>query len=307
MTHPDTAACMCGRPTAGAILCERCQTTLKWSMVNVAAYFVDLENVARKQTRYGSGEATKGSIGKTQPLPVDLRFLDADAAGSELRRDSVARIDVWVRLVRRQQAELHGPTCTDCLHVSCSGARRRRRPTSALPSQVAYLARHFRLVASQEWAPVMLAQMLDLERRLGRMVNRPADRWYAGKCSARDLLTDELCPAELYASEDSGLIECRVCGTRHDVHERREFLLEEAKEYQVTASEAARALQAWTDYDGSEKKLVDRIGKWRDRGSLEVQEVTSLQGRDRHLYRLGDIQELLVEHAQRSQQRRIGA
>jgi hypothetical protein len=100
---------------------------------------------------------------------------------------------------------------------------------------------------------------------------------------------------------DSGTITCPACGTEHDVASRRDFLLAEAKDYQVTATEAAQALLAWTDYDGTETKLVDRIRKWRDRGHLEVRDVTSLSGRDRHLYRLGDIQVLLIGDAQDAQ------
>lgn len=301
-----TAACACGRPTAGAVLCPRCQETLKWALVNVSAHYVDLSTVAMKQARYGSGAATKGSIGKAQPLPVDLRFAGKGATGTELRWDTWNTVVAWARSVMEEQPQLSGPACGDCLHTSCSAIRRRRWPANTLPSMITYLARQFRLVVAEIWAPVMLDELLDLERRLTRMVNRPPERWYAGKCSAIDE-SGEHCTAELYASEDRGQMACHACGTRHDVHGRREFLLEEAKEYRVTATEAAGALMAWTDYDGSEAKLVDRIRKWRDRGRLEVSEVTSLSGRDRHLYRLGDIQELLVEHAQRQQQRKLGA
>lgn len=314
--------CGCGRPTAGSVLCLDCQQTLRWALVNVAAHYLDLGTVAMKRANYGSAGSVKGSIGKAQPLPVDLRFLDAGpppeddrsgrprpatlAVGSQLRWDTWNTMVAWTRTVMEEQPELLGPACGDCLHVSCSQVRRRRWPSNQLPAMTAYLARHFRWIVSQVWAPVLLDELLDLERRLVRMVNRPPDRWYAGKCSATDG-SDNTCTAELYAAADRGHIDCRACGTRHDVADRRAFLLEEAKEYRVTASEAADALMAWTDYDGSEHKLIDRIRKWRDRGRLEVQDVTSLAGRDRHLYRLGDIQELLIEHAQRQQQRKLGA
>ena len=313
--------CRCGKPTAGAPLCPRCQTTFKWALVNVSVYYVDLDTVAQKQTRY-SATATKGSIGKTQPLPVDLRFADKPGkieiqrdgktveiqigGGTELRHEVRNTVVTWCRVVMAEQPELRGPACVDCLHVSCSAVRRRRWPTSSLPSMVAYLARQFRLILAEPWVWDLFDELLALERQLARMVNRPAERWYAGRCSATDE-SGNSCTAELYAREDSGQLTCPACGTQHDVTERRDFLLAEAKDYQVTATEAAGALLAWTDYDGTEKKLIDRIAKWRDRGDLDVRDVTSLNGRDRHLYRLGDIQDLLVEHAQRTQKRRIGA
>lgn len=298
--------CGCGKPTAGAVLCEDCVKTFTYAIPNVGVYYADLDTVERKQTRYVAGGASKGSIGKSQPLPVDARFVGG-GVGDRLRWDAWSLVNAWSRRVLREQPEQHGPVCADvCLHVSCATTRRRRRPGHELSSMIYYLSRQFRWITRQVWAPEMFAAFLDLERRLSKFVDRPPDRWYAGKCSARDEDDgDAICEAELYATVETGHIDCRTCGTRHDVAARRDFLLEEAKGYLVTATEAASALMAWTDYDGSEGKLVDRIRKWRDGEKLEVQDVRSLHGRDRHLYRLGDIQDLLVKAAQNAQTRRI--
>jgi hypothetical protein len=312
--------CSCGRPTAGAALCGGCGTTLAFAFANVAGHYEDLGTVAAKRTRYG-GLATKGSIGKAQPLPVDMRFVSGPpeaahpgatiAPLTQLRWDAWNTVVAWCRTVMDEQSQVIGPWCEDryCLHVSCNVIKTRRWPTNSIQSMCLYLDRQHRWIEGREWAPLMLDEFLDLERRLTRAVNRPPDRWYAGKCSALVLDPDDpqaLCMVDLYAEEDRGTITCPGCTTRHDVTQRRDFLLNEAKDYHVTASEAARALMSWTDYDGSENKLVDRIRKWRDRDKLEVCDVTSLNGKDRHLYRLGDIQRLLVEHAQREQARSIG-
>lgn len=291
--------CGCGRPTAGARLCGHCAKTLAYSLPNIAAYYDDLETVATKRARYGNGAATKGSIGKAQPLPVDLRFAGRVAIGTQLRWDAENTVSTWARVVMAEQPEMHGPTCETCLHTSCHAHKRRVWPRDTLRSMCAYLDRQFRHVTSQEWAEAMLDEFTNLEARLARLVDRPADRWYAGKCSVDD------CPNELYATVERGTVDCRACGIQHDVAERRDFLLREAKDYHVTATEAAGALLAWTDYDGTEEKLVDRIRKWRDREKLAVADVTSLLGKDRHLYRLGDIQALMIERAQHVQSRRV--
>lgn len=298
----------CQTPTAGARLCERCTRTLAIALVNTAAYYDDLDTIATRRARYGSNAATKGSIGKEQPLPADGRFLDLTGDGTQVRYDTWATVVAWTRVVMEDQPELHGPACTTCLHLTCAAIRRSRWPRNTIRSMIAYLDRQWRYVVRCEWVGTFLDEMLDCENRMRRLVDRPADRWYAGKCSARDA-SDNLCPTELYAIEGKPTVRCRTCDTEHDVASRRDFLLAEAKDYLVTATEAAQALISWTDYDGTEKKLVDRIAYWRDRDDdpLEVRDVTSLNGRDRHLYRLGDIQELLVEHAQRQQRRRIGA
>ena len=307
--------CDCGQPTAGAHLCEKCARTLAFAIANVAGDYADLGTIAQKRARYGSQLASKGSIGKAQPLPVDMRFVSAgppsaeDKSGrprgadlaplTQLRWDAWNTVVGWCRTIMEEQAQITGPTCTDCLHRSCHAIKLQRWPkANTIEAMCLYLDKQHRWIEGREWAPVMLDEFLYLERRLRRAVDRPKDRWYAGKCS---------CNAELYAETDRGEIPCRACGERWDVSTRREFLLEEAKDYLVTATEAAGALLAWTDYDGSESKLVDRIRKWRDRDRLEVRDVTSLNGRDRHLFRLGDIQDLLVEHAQRTQARMIAS
>lgn len=313
-----TTTCDCGKPTAGATLCEDCKVTFAYAVSNIGVYWLDLETVATKRSRFGSGGG-KGAIGKERPLPVDMRFINqtiADdqpppphrgahlAPASQLKWDVWSTLVAWCRTVMVDQPPVTGPACATCIHSSCTAVRRRRHPGPNVPGMVNYLARQHRWIHSQVWAPKMLGELLDLERRLARLIDRPADRWYAGKCSHQD--QHGICTAELYATMDRGVITCQACGTNHDVSTRRDFLLKEAGSYLVTATEAAGALLAWTDYDGSEAKLVDRIRKWRDREKLEVVEVTSLNGRDRHLYRLGDVQTLMIAAAQDRQNARLG-
>jgi len=318
--------CGCGVPTSGAWLCDDCGKTFSYAIVNVGVYFDDLSTVITRRVRYGVTGANKGSIGKEQPLPVDMRFINATpgargqhynglplaagratlARGAQLQWDAKATVVAWCRTIMEDQPEATGPACAACIHQSCTTIRRRRWPTDTMGSMVHYLARQFRWLIREQWAPDMLDEFLNLEHRLSNMVDRPPSRWYAGKCSATDE-SGNYCTAELYAQTDKGTIDCPACDTRHDVSVRRDILLREAKGYLVTATEAASALMSWTDYDGTEERLVDRIRKWRDREKLEVADVTSLYGRDRHLYRLGDIQDLLVKHAQRQQQQTLSA
>lgn len=302
----STNTCRCGRTVhEGTTLCPACVRTLVHALVNVACHYADLDTLRTRRARYGGSLAARGSIGKTRPIGVDLRFVtpsNADyaspddvqipgreGAGTALIHDVRNTVVTWVRVCLDDW-----PTLTT--------------PADHIPACCAFLQGIVTAIAGQAWATELLEDMLRLERALARMVDRPAERWYAGKCSASDPEDgDAECSYELYARTDSGTIRCQACGTEHDVAERRDFLLREAGDYHVTATEAAGALIAWTDYDGSEHKLVDLIRKWRDREKLDVQDVTSLLGRDRHLYRLGDIQELLVRHAQREQERRIRA
>lgn len=303
----------CGDPISGARLCGDCCKTLAYALANISAYWTDLVTVETKATRYNSGGATKGSLGKSQPLPVDMRFVNDDATpygtadrapGTALRWETWNSIVTWCRVLMEEAGPpLLEPACRDCIHTTCTAVRRRRWPRNTVRSMLAYFDRQFRFIIRTEWAEQFLDEMLYNERALRRMVDRPADRWYAGKCS---IGTDEVhCTTELYAVAGAKTLTCPGCGFEHDVSTRRDFLLREARAYLVTATEAAQALISWTDYDGTVPKLVDRIRKWRDRDQLDVADVTSLAGRDRHLYRLGDVQDLVVEAAQHAQTKRL--
>lgn len=294
----------CNKPTTGEKLCGKCQKTLAIALVNIAAYHGDLITVESKSTRYTDGAAVRGSVGKEQPLPADGRFLDVNGTGTEVRWGVWNSVTTWCRVLMEESPRLREPVCaTACLHVSCAAVRRRRWPTQGtMRAMIVYFDRQFRFITHAEWASEFLDEMLDNERRLRRLIDRPADRWYAGKCS---IGTDEVfCTAELYALEGNPTVTCPACNYEHDVAARRDFLLKEARAYLVTATEAAQALISWTDYDGTQTKLVNRINMWRDRDQLDVADVTSLNGRDRHLYRLGDIQDLMIEAAQHAQRKR---
>lgn len=296
--------CECGKPTSGAILCDDCCKTLAVALANVSAYWADLETVQTKTVRYGSTGATKGSPGKESPLPIDARFATAEAGGTQVKWDVWSTVVTWCRAVMEDQPELTGPVCVTCLHVSCAAIRRRRWPRNTVRSMLAYLDRQFRWIVREPWAPEFLDSMLDCERRLRRLIDRPADRWYAGKCSIAD--EHGTCTAELYAIAGAETVTCPACAFEHRVAYRREVLLREAEDYLVTATEAAHALASWTEYDGTRDSLRDRIQKWRDRDQLTERGHVEQGGKDRPLYRLGDVVTLLTR-ASRDEKRERSA
>lgn len=296
----------CTRPTSGTILCDYvvegrrkgCAASLAYAVANIGAYYEHAHPTDMRQIAGGdpAKHVDNRLVGGTPTMPA-----------TQIRYDAWATIVAWCRVHMEQRPQINGPTCpTACLHTSCAEARRRAWPTNTITSMTHYLARQHRWTISQPWADAMLDELLDVERRLCWLVDIPAPKWYAGRC----MVTNDQgidCDAELYASTDRGTITCPTCGITHDVADRRDYLLEQAADMLVPASTAATALAAWTDYDGDPGRLTKRISEWRDRGRLEVREVTSLSGRDRHLYRLGDIQTLLVGHVSRKQTHEVSA
>lgn len=282
----------------GTYLCGKCVKTLGHALANTAAHYADLETLRtrRRAVRY-DGSMSKGGK-KEQPVGMDLRF-------AAVRRDTEGNLTegraTEVEHLARNAAVTWARVALDeWPHLTC--------PADNVPAVCRFLGSVTTAIAGQAWAGEMMRDFRRAENRLRGLVDSAPPKWYAGKCSApvgEDDLT--YCDVDLYAQAERGALVCRGCGAEHDIAGRREVLLHEARDVLVTATEAAGALLAWTDYDGSETKLVDRIRKWRDRKQLVGRGSVEIGGKDRTLYRLGDIQDLMVADAQRDQSRRVGA
>lgn len=294
-----TTTCSCGEPIDGATLCARCTKTLAIAIANVSAHHADLDTLRAKLARYSAtGHKTTGS--RETPIPVDGRFTDPIGTGSQVAADTRNTCVAWTREVLDANPPMPqpGPVCRKCGHDSCETYRRRRHPRDTVQAMCGYLLGWVDRMRTHVDGPMMLDEFTDLERRLARLVDRPAERWYAGICSA-PIGDDEHCPAEVYARADRGHIECQECGEQHDVQARREYLLGEAENVLATASEAARAVTVWSDYDRGETRLVRRISDWQRRKRIETRGHVEELGRMRPTYRIGDILDLLADDARR--------
>lgn len=315
--------CQCGEPTAGTVLCRRCTKTLDVAIANVRAYVADLDTIRTRQTRYGSAYTSKGGAGREMPLPIDLRFADypshnGDARttgtvfgrGTDLAWSARNTITGWTRVVLEEwQPPRRVIGCDDTLCRRCQPMRAeahfRRPPRDDQVSCCHYLQRLLPRIVAAEWASDMLDEMLDLERRLRRFVDRPADRWYAGPCTAglHGLEATWFCGTELYAELGKPEVTCRECGISYDVAERRAWLLAAAEDRWETATTIARAVVVWTDYDRGESRLVRRISDWAKRDRILVRGRREVDGRPRPLYRLGDVLDLLADDARDAEKR----
>lgn len=291
-----TPTCPCGRPVNGTTLCGDCRHTLEVTLTHISAYHADLDTVRGKLTRYGSGGTN--TAGREVPLPLDGRFTDPEQDHWHIAHDTHNTLTTWARIIVHDRTPTHGPTCHPvCLHLSCARIHRSRPPADRVDDCCRYLSANSSHLTVHPAADEMLDELLDLERRLRRIIDRPAERWYAGVCSAPT--GDGQCPAELYATSSRGGLTCRDCGSVHDIRTRRELLLNEAEHMLVTASEAARAIVVWSDYDRGENRLVRRISTWRERNRIQVRGHRIEMGTERPTYRLGDVLDLLADDATR--------
>ncbi|MGI8682059.1 MAG: hypothetical protein ACR2JO_08010 [Mycobacteriales bacterium] len=293
------ALCPCGKPTAGGFLCDRCVHTLDVALANIAAYHGDLDTLRTKQARY-SVTRSRASVGRTQPLVIDGRWVDTSGTGSEVEYAVRSTVVAWTRVVLDDWPPLNQLHCEDGLCVRCSVIRRRKHPADTIASCCAYLQRMLgRHLSGAEYAPEMLDEMLDLERRLRRLVDSPPERWYAGVCgSVTDTdIGEVVCTRELYADPGSPFVRCGDCGCTYDVEARREVLLAEARDRLATVRTIARIVTTLGEVRASEKRTESRINTWVHRSQLTRRGQRVVDHKPRALYRVGDVLDLLAEDA----------
>jgi hypothetical protein len=274
-----TSICGCGKPADGAFICPSCCKALQIALGNISTYWADLDTVKARLTRYGG---SGGGRGGEKPLPVDARFLGWEADGSRLQDAAKNTIATWTRVVLDERHILAGPTHDACLHVSCSITRRSRPPRDDVVSCCRYLLGHADWIRTKDWAPEILDELDDLEAQLRRMVDRPADKWFAGPCDG--------CERDLYAKVGAKTVDCADCDRSYDIEARRAALLAEAEDYLANATELARAV-SWL---GSEPLTAARIWKWAERGRITAKQHVEIRGKQVPQYRIGDALDLLA-------------
>lgn len=120
---------------------------------------------------------------------------------------------------------------------------------------------------------------------LQRVVDRPADRWYAGQC--------DLCRTGLYPPTQAKTIRCGECGWECDVDERKAALLERVEDAWAIPEQIAHTLTAL-----GVKCTSSMVRGYARRGRLAPH--PELSG-GRRRYRIGSVRELVDE--QREQER----
>lgn len=295
--------CPCGRPSDSTALCAACHHDLQVALEDISSHWRDLDTVKGRQTRYG-GQGGRGTSEK--PLMMDARFGGLqwvevkDAEGRIIGYDSKVpdgtmlqeavknTIGTWGRIVLEERPILAGPAHPACLHISCSTHRRSRPPRDDVASVCRYLLGQADWIRTQHWAPEMLDELTYTAEQLRRMVDRPADRWYAGLCSE--------CFTALYAKVGAPEVVCKECNHTTLVKDRRTTMLREAADKLVPAAVIARAV-SWL---GEDPLTSAKVRLWGHRKQLKVREYIIPVGEVgpvcnlRPLYRLGDACDLMA-------------
>ena len=306
MTSTATTCETCGQPVGDtAFVCRRCADRTAEHLRSVVELAGEVEVTIARLARYGSRptrpvplepddeiRATGGL--KVTPLPFDegkrARWTEAAGTLTRLARD--------VALERGggplAPTPMIGPLCRaglSCPHSSCQVIRHR-----AVTNPVARAA-EWLLSGCLEWirhrpdAAKVLESLETACRAVVAIVDAPPPLEYAGPCYA-DLLGGGECQEHLYAIKGAPTVRCPACGTRDSMAGRHEWLLAEAADQLVSATDLARALTGL-----GQIVTASSVRNLAARGRIVAH---GTDGRGRPLYRVGEVRAVLIEIAQRA-------
>lgn len=248
----------CTRPIAdGAKVCAACAHVLDAALADVCGYHglaYDLDLTLSRQSRMGVRD---GSRPTEAAVPYDAR---ASRAAGELR----GVLTSWARLVIEETGDTW--------------------PQDTLTAVAAYLRKRVGWLRHHEAAAEAYGEIVDAVRDARRIVDRPAERLYAGPCD---------CGEDLYASLHNVYVTC--ASDAHEepvvwpVEDRRRWLLRSAEDVLATTTEISRALTRY-----SQPVTPEAIRGYKARGRLFVKGERIENGRTVALFRLGDVLKLVI-------------
>jgi hypothetical protein len=238
-------------------ICGACSAELGRALTSVRWLARELETTLTRQTsRTGGGRSAE------VPLPFDPR---ASELTYVLRNTLVG----WVRTLMEITPGESWPG-DSCESMAAWLSDRRQR----LVTHPAAIEAYEELVTAVEGAE--------------RIVDRPAERVFAGRCE---------CGAALYARPGAPQVSCRECDAEpHDVAAKREEMLAQVEDQLATAAQAAHILTRL-----AAPLRADLVRKWGERGRL-IHHGTDPHGHP--LYRVSDVLELLVAKLTREEELR---
>lgn len=306
MSRSETCVHCTAPVSNGVVLCGACRTTTTTALTNIATYHGDLLSIGGPTTR---GRRRPGAVSDPTGGTVvreDTERDPADYAAAETRNV----LATWTRvLIDEHPGDF-------------------RHPADTVVAMAAFLGRHIGSISTLEWAEEFVRQVLELERRLRRIVRRKSVRWYVGICSAElepermhdgdscgcachrgeacdvpegchpqaQVIEAVECDQYLYATPGEGFVTCPRCRAQYRVSDRRGILLRESRDLERPLKEIAQLCAALLDDEPSVTRLQKRLQKWTERGALVW---VDHDGPVRH-YRVGDVLDLLTRHAGRT-------
>lgn len=257
---PICLAPRCDLPAHNGYLCGNCRTLLRKDLKNIPGLLVDLQVTIARLDRVNAEQPGVRASGEA-PLPLRIGPMEA-------RRDLAETLRIWV------------------WHTA---ARVGVNVTTAWfePRNLAgWLAMRIADVDSDPLAGALSDEIGCAVVRGWRTVDRPLQRRYAGPC--------DTCEMDLYAQPNADEITCD-CGATYRIEARRDWLLDQAEDHLLTATEMSRALPGLLPLDPQGRQVIltaAMIRGWAHRGRLTQHPPHPSQPLA-PTYRVGDVLDLV--------------
>lgn len=271
----------------GATFCVGCAHRLDAALAEVAAYqglAYDLELALSRQTVM----STRGGSRPTEAAVPYHRGVSEVAA--RLHR----ALSAWSRRVAVETGvgtvPTFGPACRSCRHRSCRDIRTRGLPADTTAGLAAWLRPRVGWLRHHPDGATAYTGIVGAVADARRVVDRPAEKLYAGPCD---------CGEDLYARLDASYVVCRA--ETHDeplawpVEERRRWLLASAADVLATGTEISRALTRY-----AQPVTQSSLRGYVHRGQLVPRGERVEGGRMVMLYRLGDVLDILARREEKA-------
>lgn len=272
-TRPTGLVCLnCGAQTDGVVLCGRCVTTTDRALTNIEGYVRDLLDLP--SGTFGLRRA-KRVADPTGECAASASSADPIEQAAD---DTKELLEEWVTRLIRARPQLRYPA------------------EEGVDDLIKLLRQQMRSIIILDWAGDFMRAMTRAEGQLRRLLAARKGRRYAGVCGhVLDEENGDFCTQVLYAVLDSDKVWCPACNTTWPLAERRQILLDAARDQETNVATIARALVALLDDQPSQSRLERRIQNWIDRGKLERRGHVDVDGKVRRTYRLGDVLDLLLD------------
>lgn len=167
MSSDPTECQHCDPPKAtanGFVLCKNCRKTCRKALENVAIYHADLLSIGGQQ-----GQVRRRAGGVSDPTGSAAAHLEPTGdPADQAAADTKSQLVEWTHDLHQAHPELR------------DGQPDTRSRT--VLDLTRYLARHLDAIARLDWAPEFATDLVALERRLRKIIERGKGRWYAGIC-----------------------------------------------------------------------------------------------------------------------------
>lgn len=259
----------CGRPVGDAYVCTGCGTLLEADLADVPSLAGDLDAKLARLMANGDRNGGRSSV---TPLPYDPA---ASEAGWILRNT----LSGWVRELRSDAVEHHGPTCRgNCRHRSCTQLRSERWPADTMADMGRWLLLQVERIRHHAAAGEAVDEIRSAVDQVRRTLDRP------GVYRLLPCPSAEPCGGKIRVTIDTICARCDTCEWQtDDLHWLGRMLRDDEPDH-VTAVDACHRLMSI-----GVAIVPATLRKWVQRGKL-----ASL-GRDhlgRNLYDLATVEAL---------------